>query len=181
MKHEKTPTPTFKQFHRKSVPNQPAVKSQDALHLQNICYRNTSNHFEEDDFQQPEPFFQSRHKDQSIQPNFHHQSQESEDFRPQPPPTFEYAQSSTHCLNPLQQTNNEIQATPTDFVPPYRTFLSISGDYHKLYSFLKPNKQDSLFIELCLNEKQQKQCESMEHKSQKESAHQLQTEPSANL
>ena len=35
----------------------------DTPHLQNICYRNSSNYFDEDNSQQPQPFFQSSHKD----------------------------------------------------------------------------------------------------------------------
>ena len=50
-----------------------------------------------------------------------------------------------------------------------------------MYSFLNPNKQHPLFNEQRLNEGQQKQYESMEHKSQNESVYGLQTDLSASL
>ena len=95
-------------------------------------------------------------------------------------PTFpfsvEHAESkeekSTKRLNEHQPTPTEIQATPTDLVQPSSDFLSTPDDHNKLYRVPNPNKQHSLFIEQRLNERQQKQkkqYESTENKSQKES------------
>ena len=151
--------------------------NQDAPHLQNICYQKVS--------QQPQPLILSSHKDHSLQPNIHHRSQEAEDLCPQPPLPVEHTESkeeqSTQCLNRLQQTATEIQSTPTDLVPPSSDFLSTPDNHHELYSFLNPNKQHPLFNEHCLNKGQQKQYESIEHKSQNKSVYELQTDLSASL
>ena len=88
-------------------------------------------------------------------------------------------ENSTQRLIGLQQTITEIQLTRTDLLPPYSKFLSTSGNHHKLYSFLNPNKQHPLFNEQSLNERRQKQSESTEHKLQKESVYQLQTDLSS--
>ena len=60
-------------------------KNQDAPHLQNICYRNNS--------QQLQPLLRSSHKDQSLQPNIHHRSQEADDLCPHPPLSLSSTQS----------------------------------------------------------------------------------------
>ena len=100
--------------------------NQDAPHLQNICYRNSANHFDEDHSQQPQPLLQSSHEDQSLQPNIHHRSQEA-DLCPQPPLSVKHAEpkeeKSTERLNGLQQTTNEIQSTPTDLVQQFSNFF----------------------------------------------------------
>ena len=145
----------------------------DARHLQNIhspC--------------QPQPIFQSSHKDQSLQPNIHHRSQEA-DLCPQPPLSFEHAEpkeeKSTERMNGLQQTTTEIQSTPTDSVPQSSNFLSTPEDYHELHTFINPNKQHPHFNNQRLNETQQKQYKSMEHQSQNESVYELQTDLSASV
>ena len=139
--------------------------NQEAPHLRNIWYRSHS--------QQPQPLLQSSQKDQSLKPNIHHRSQEAEDLCPRPPLSVEHTESkgeqSTQCLNSLQQTTTEIQSTSTYSVPQSSNFLSTPDNHHELYSFLNPNKQHPLFNEQRLNEAQQKQYESMEHKSQNES------------
>ena len=149
--------------------------NQDAPHLQNICYRNDSR--------EPQPLLQSRHKDQSLQPNIHHRRQKAEDLCPQPPPPVEHTkeEQSTQCLNRLQQTTNEIQSTPTDLVPPSSNFFSTPDDHHELCSFLNPNEQHLHVKKQRLNENQQKQNESMEDKSQNKSVYELQTDLSASL
>ena len=151
--------------------------NQDAPHLQNICYQNDS--------QQPQPLLQSSHKDQSLQPNIHHRSQKAEDLCPQPPPvehTESKEEQSTQCLDRLQQTTTEIQSTPTDLVPPSSNFLSTLDDHHELCSFLITIEQHLHFNKQpYLNERQQKQYESMEDKSQNESVYELQTDLSASL
>ena len=102
---------------------------------------------------------QSSHKDQFLQPNVHHRSQEAEDLCPQHPLPVEHTESkeeqSMQHLNRLQKTNTEIQSTPTDLVPPSSSFLSTPDDHHELYSFLNQNKQPLLFNEQRLNEGQQ--------------------------
>ena len=148
----------------------------DAPHLQNICYRNDS--------QQPQPFLQSSHKDQSLQPNIHHRSQKA-DLCPQPPLSFEHAEpkeeKSTERMNGLQQTTTEIQSTSTDLVPQSCNFLSTPEDYHELHTFINPNKQHPHFNIQRLNETQQKQYKSMEQQSQHESVYELQTDLSTSV
>ena len=56
----------------------------------------------------------------------------------------------------LQQTNTEIQSTPTDLIQSSSKFLSTPDDRHNLYSFLKPNKHHMLFNEQRLNDGQEK-------------------------
>ena len=149
--------------------------------MQNIGNRNSSNDFDEDDSQQPLPLPQSSNNDQSLQPTFHHRSQEAKRLHPQRPLPVEHAElneeKSTQHLNGLQQTTTEIQSTPRDLVPPSISSHSTPKNNLKLYSFLNPNKQHLVDNDQRLNEKQQKQYESVEN----ESVYQLQTNLSASL
>ena len=90
--------------------------NQDPPHLQNICCRNSSNHFDEDGSQQPQPLLRTSHKDQSQQPNFHHGSQEAGDLQQQlfPCPACRVKGRAIYTMFETTSANNHRNPVNTD-------------------------------------------------------------------